>query len=97
MEDLALREKLIDTLLDVAPDIADRGIDEKALLQEQYNLDSADFLSYIIKIHDRFGIDVPVEDYGSFSTIEGAVDYLRAHIVNEKNVLLSGVVFGPMP
>jgi len=80
MAALTLREKIIDTLLDVAPDLANRAFDDKALLQEEYSLDSADFLNYIIKIHERFGIDIPVEVYGSFATIEGAVDYLRMHV-----------------
>lgn len=80
MDDQALRERIIDALLDVAPDLADRGMDDKTLLQEGYSLDSADFLNYLIQIHDRFGIEIPAEAYGSFATIEGAVDYLKTRV-----------------
>jgi acyl carrier protein len=80
MDNQTLREKIIDSLLDVAPDLANRTLDDKALLAEEYSLDSADFLTYVIKIHERFGVDIPAEVYSSFATIEGAVDYLRKHV-----------------
>ena len=83
MDDQTLREKIIDTLLDVAPDLASRPLDDKALLAEEYSLDSADFLTYVIKIHERFGVDIPAEVYSSFATIEGAVDYLKTYVGNK--------------
>jgi acyl carrier protein len=79
----ALRPKIIDALLAVAPDIEDDKIDDTSPLQEAYGLDSADFMNYLIRIHDLFGIDIPPQDYGSFGTIEGAVEYIRTLITTE--------------
>lgn len=78
-----LRPKIIDALLAVAPDIEEDKIDDKSPLQQSYGLDSADFMNFLVRIHDLFGIDLPAKDYGSFGTIEGAVEYIRTHITNE--------------
>ncbi len=69
--------------MSVAPDIQYQDIDDQRPLQEGYSLDSADFLNYLIQIHDLFGIEIPAKDYGSFATIKGAVDYIKARINTE--------------
>jgi acyl carrier protein len=78
-----LRSKIIDALLAVAPDIEDGKIDDSSPLQEIYGLDSADFMNFLVRIHNLFGIDIPAKDYGSFGTIEGAVEYIRAFLTTE--------------
>jgi len=82
MSDDAARSTLLDTVLDVlgriAPE-ADLGtIDPGEPLREQLDLDSVDFLNFVIGLHERLGIDIPEADYGKLASIDGAVAYLVA-------------------
>jgi len=82
MSDDADRSTLLDTVLDalgrIAPE-ADLGtIDPGEPLREQLDLDSVDFLNFVIGLHERLGIDIPEADYGKLASIDGAVAYLVA-------------------
>ena len=45
-------------------------------LREALDLDSMDFLNFIIALHERTGIDIPEADYPKLRTIDGTVAYL---------------------
>ena len=66
-------------LADVATeaDLADVGPDQT--LQEGLDLDSIDFLDFVVEIHRRTGLEIPERDYPILSTLDGCVDYLTAH------------------
>jgi acyl carrier protein len=77
MDVTELRKTLLEALYDVAPDLAAKTIDDNASLQETYDLDSADFLNFLIHIHDRLGIDVPPKAYRGCATLAGALEFLK--------------------
>ncbi len=56
-------------LADVAPD---------ARLQDEFDLDSMDFLNLVTALHDETGIDVPEREYPHLATIGGFIDYVTA-------------------
>ena len=76
MESQNLHAALLEALYDVAPDLATRTIDDHASLQNDYGLDSADFLNFLIRIKERIGIDVPPQSYRACATFGGALRYL---------------------
>jgi len=45
-------------------------------LREALDLDSMDFLNFVIALHERTGIDIPETDYPKLRTLDGAVSYL---------------------
>ena len=45
-------------------------------LREALDLDSMDFLNFVIALHERTGIDIPEADYPKLRTIDGTVAYL---------------------
>jgi len=45
-------------------------------LREALDLDSMDFLNFIIALHERTGVDIPEADYPKLRTIDGAIAYL---------------------
>lgn len=73
-----LRDVLIAALIAIAPDVDPAGIDPRANLVEQLDIDSIDFLNIVVVVHDQTGIDVPERDYPKLSTLDGAVEYLIA-------------------
>lgn len=47
-------------------------------LQEALDLDSIDFLNFVIGLHDATGLEIPERDYPRLATVDGCVDYLCA-------------------
>ncbi len=73
-----LREIVISSLTEVAPDIDADAIDPDAELAEELDIDSMDFLNVIVAIHRRTGIEIPERDYPKLATLTAAVAYLAA-------------------
>ncbi len=76
------REEALDlmrtVLRQIAPeaDLDDVGPDEG--LREALDLDSMDFLNFVIGIHEKTGIEIPERDYPRLASVEGCVSYLSA-------------------
>jgi acyl carrier protein len=62
----------------VAPEIDLAQLDPDALLQDEADLDSMDFLNIVTALAEETGIEVPERDYPSLATVSGFVDYLTA-------------------
>jgi len=48
-------------------------------LREELDLDSMDFLNFVIGVHEATGVDIPEADYGRVSTLEACLEYLEGH------------------
>ncbi len=73
-----LRDIVIRALTDVAPDVDVSIIDPAEDLADQLDIDSMDFLTVIVAIHEQTGIDIPERDYPKLATLDDAVAYLAA-------------------
>ena len=71
------RQLVLDTLAAIAPEADLAHLPGDAVLREELDLDSMDFLNFVTSLHERTGIDIPEADYPSLSTLDGAVAYLR--------------------
>jgi acyl carrier protein len=65
-----------DELARIAPEVEFEGIDPKASLREQCDIDSLDFLNLVTALHKRLGVDIPEADYPRLETLQGVIDYL---------------------
>jgi acyl carrier protein len=63
-------------LSEVAPEADLATLDPGARLRDQLDIDSVDFLNFIVGVHARLGVDIPEADYPRLSTLEGCVSYL---------------------
>jgi acyl carrier protein len=54
--------------------------------REQLDLDSMDFLNFVIALHKETGIDIPERDYPRLANLEGCLEYLAAHVPGERVV-----------
>jgi acyl carrier protein len=73
-----LRETIVTALTEVAPDVDPAAIASDQELVEQLDIDSMDFLNFIVALHERTGIEIPERDYPKLSTLDAAVAYLAA-------------------
>ncbi len=60
----------------VAPETAKADIPANAPLREECDLDSMDFLNFVIGLHEATGVEIPEPDYPKVASIAGAVAYL---------------------
>ena len=68
-------------LSDVAPELDAQTIDPKAQLRDQLDLDSMDFLNFVLGLHKAFGVEIPEPDYRKIGTLDGCVAYLAEKVV----------------
>ena len=73
-----LREAILATLRTIAPEVEAGDIEPGAPLRDQVDLDSMDWLNFLIGLNQRLGIDIPESDYRSLTTVEVIADYLAA-------------------
>jgi acyl carrier protein len=45
-------------------------------LRGALDLDSMDFVNFVVGLHERTGIDIPEADYPRLRTMDGAIAYL---------------------
>ena len=75
-----IRQTVIDALTRIAPEIDPASIEVGTSFRDQLDLDSMDFLNFVVALHARLGINIPEADYASLSTLDGAVAYLAAKL-----------------
>lgn len=71
-----IRNVIFDALGAIAPEVDPAMIAPDRPLREQIDIDSFDFLNFIIHLHETLGIDIPEKDYAELFTLNSAVEYL---------------------
>jgi acyl carrier protein len=80
MNEADIRIVLQEELGNIAPEMDLQKLDPRADLREALDIDSMDFLNFVIAVHHRLGIDIPELDYPKLVTLDGAVNYLKANL-----------------
>jgi acyl carrier protein len=73
-----IQEGVTQALIAVAPELTATSLKPDVPLRDQIDLDSMDFLRFVLELHKQFGIDIPESDYPKLATVAGAVDYVAA-------------------
>ena len=71
-----LRQSVLDALGEIAPEADAATIEGAVPLRDQLDIDSMDFLNFVIAVNERTGIEVPERDYRELATLDGCVEYL---------------------
>lgn len=73
-----IRQVVVDVLTRIAPEIDPASIQSGVSFRDQLDLDSMDFLNFVLALHDRLHVDIPEVDYPHLRTLDSAVAYLAA-------------------
>ncbi|WP_431237719.1 acyl carrier protein [Mycolicibacterium aichiense] len=79
MSDTEIRDQVVQELLAIAPEIDGGDLSDAELLRDQVDLDSMDWLNFLVRLHKRFEVDIPESEYASLRTIEDLTSYIGAH------------------
>lgn len=71
-----IREMVLRVLGTIAPEADLSTIDPGASFRDQLDIDSVDFLNFVIAIHGELGVEIPEADLPKLSTVDGCVAYL---------------------
>jgi acyl carrier protein len=80
MDDNALRQTVFATLRRIAPEVAPGDLAPDRPLRDQVDLDSIDWLNFLLALHGTLGVDIPETDYAKLVTLDDLVAYLRARL-----------------
>lgn len=71
-----IREVVVRALRDVAPEVRPEALDPAANLRDTLDLDSVDFMNFVVGLHGALGVDVPEADYAQLASLDDCVEYL---------------------
>jgi acyl carrier protein len=80
MNDNEIRDAVLATLAEVAPEVDIAALSPAQPLRRQVDLDSMDWLNVIIGWHKRFGIDIPEADYARLASVDAVVRYVAGRL-----------------
>ena len=67
---------IFDSLVAVAPEVEPAGLDPERPFRDQIEIDSVDFLNFVLGLEKRLKISVPDLEYPQLSTLAGCRAYL---------------------
>jgi acyl carrier protein len=75
-----IRLAVVNALTGVAPEIDPQTLRPDDAFRQEFDLDSMDFLNFVIGLHTGLGVDIPESDYGKVATLNTAIDYLESRL-----------------
>jgi acyl carrier protein len=80
MSDAELKQIILDGLRQIAPESDPAALRPDQKIRESLDIDSFDFLNFLITLHKRLKVDIPEADYGKLNTLDSLTAYLKAKL-----------------
>lgn len=77
MNEQAIHDTVLQTLRTIAPEVSPDDLVASEPLRDQVDLDSMDWLNFIVGLHEALKVDIPETDYRRLYTLDDLVGYLR--------------------
>ncbi|WER50926.1 acyl carrier protein [Cupriavidus sp. WKF15] len=78
MSNAAIRAVVLSTLGEIAPEVDPQALCADRPLRRQVDLDSMDWLNFLIALHEKLKVEIPESDYARLVTLDDVVSYLEA-------------------
>jgi len=75
-----LRKALLGCLSRIAPEADVAALRPGERLRDQVDLDSVDWMNFLVGVHAAVGIDVPDADAARLTTLDQLIDYCAARL-----------------
>ena len=80
MTEQAIREVVLKCLRKVATEMDPSALGPTENVRQTLDIDSYDFLQFLVGLSEEVGVDVPEADYGKLTTLSAITEYLVARI-----------------
>ncbi|HEX8942869.1 MAG TPA: acyl carrier protein [Gemmatimonadaceae bacterium] len=74
-----IKSAVLAALRRVAPEVDPASLRGDVSIRDQVDLDSMDFLNFMLELHAALGVDVPEASYKDVATLDGCIAYVAAH------------------
>jgi acyl carrier protein len=78
MTDAEIKAAILDGLAQIAPESDPAELSPNENVRRALDIDSFDFLNFLIGLHEKLGVDIPEADYGKLNTLDEMIAYLAA-------------------
>lgn len=78
----SIQNVVLQALARIAPEADLTTLDATGDIREQLDLDSVDFLNFVVALDNQLGVEVPESDYAKLRTLDGCLTYLAAAAVS---------------
>lgn len=75
-----IRKRVLECLGKVAPEADLAALSPSVPFRDQLDIDSIDFLSFVISVDEVLHVAVPEADYGALTTLDDCVAYLARQL-----------------
>lgn len=72
-----IRAVALATLLSIAPEVEADELRGDRPLRSQVDLDSMDWLNFLLGLHEKLKVEIPEADYARLVTLDDVVAYLQ--------------------
>ena len=73
-----IKETILRVLGEIAPEADLSLIKDDESLRDQMDIDSMDYLNFVIGLHKELNVEIPEADYPKLATLNGCIEYLVA-------------------
>ena len=80
MTDAEIKRAIFDGLRKIAPESDPESLALDTNVRKTLDIDSYDFLNFLIGLNEKLGVEVPEEDYGKLRTMKEMFDYFSGRI-----------------
>jgi acyl carrier protein len=80
MNQVQLRDVVLGELKRIAPELEDEELKADRPLRDQVDLDSMDWLNFLVALNERLKVEIPESDYRKLVTLQQTLDYLAARV-----------------
>ncbi len=77
--DTTIHTAVLDGLHRIAPEADLDALAPDDNVRETLDIDSFDFLTFLIGLHQSMGVEIPESDYAQLTTLSAIEHYLAAH------------------
>jgi acyl carrier protein len=71
-----IRAAVLRALGDIAPEADLETLKPDVSFRDQLDIDSMDFLNFVIALHKQLNVEIPEKDYPKLTTVRGCMEYL---------------------
>jgi len=79
-----IRAVALATLQSIAPEVEADSLRGDRPLRNQVDLDSMDWLNFLLGLHEKLQVDIPEADYAKLVTLDDVVAYLQAKLAGNR-------------
>ncbi len=73
-----IKATVLRLLGDIAPEADLTHLKPDVSIRDQLDIDSMDFLNFVVAVHETLHVEIPETDYPKVATLNGCVEYLSA-------------------